>query len=137
MFVRFARELLLTTPLVRPLKLYSKGSKLADIYSDIVPYKVISKNFQSVLTSNCLTGFELLDVDVTLHNAESGNDTYFNGLKELNVFGRTGKLRSKDQSELENCLKCHRVKPSVKNLATGLYIDLNEWDGTDLFYFSN
>lgn len=122
---------------VKPIKFSIKGKNLADINYDLVPYKIISKKLQDVLTFHQLKGFELMEVEVTIHDALPGKEDSLKELKELIVNGRVGKLRNKDGIELANCPQCHRVSANVKDDVTGLHVDPKEWDGSDLFYFSN
>ncbi|SFA99882.1 MULTISPECIES: hypothetical protein [unclassified Bacillus (in: firmicutes)] len=124
--------------IIRPIKFYLKGSKQADYYNNIVPYKIVSDRFQRLLKEHNFLGCEILDAKINLESCPSKiNSEYLEGLKELYIFGRAGLVQDSEGKILEHCPVCHRIPPSIKDEALGLSINLQTWDGSDLFYFSN
>ncbi|WP_397539085.1 hypothetical protein [Rummeliibacillus pycnus] len=116
-----------------PLVISFEGKgKLADYYR-IVKWHTVSPKFIKVLVENKITGIQFKDV---LIDDEKGN-LLTTDLKQLDIYGRCGLLTDLNGEEICNCRQCHRVVPGNLSGRKGLSVNLDKWDGSDMFYFDN
>lgn len=115
-----------------------QGKKEADIYQ-VPQYTIINTKVYNILKEMNITGFTVEDIDILSCCDKKGNPVQLDvsGLKEMIVNGRCGYLRNKDGTLVEKCEQCGRFNPASKYNVHGLSINLDEWDGSDIFFFKN
>ncbi|WP_139070118.1 hypothetical protein [Bacillus sp. FJAT-27225] len=102
-------------------------------YYRVYKWSIISPDFQSAILSSNITGFHLKEI---LIDDEKGN-LLNTDLKQMEVSGRGGLLTNLKGNEIPNCPLCHRVSSRILDKEDGLSINLDSWDGTDIFFFNN
>lgn len=120
------------------LTVYFEGKKEADIYQ-VLQYTIINTKVHNILKGMNASGFNVEDIDMLGCYDNKGNPVQLDvsGLKEMIVNGRCGYLRNKDGTLVEKCEQCNKFSTASKNNVHGLSINLNEWDGSDVFFFKN
>lgn len=120
------------------LKLKFKGKRKADFYS-AHNYHVISNEFQRVFRDSGISGVEFMPIDITEWvDGKNKSVPFIDGVyKELVIHGRTGFLRDLNGDVVEKCEKCNIWDYSTSLELEGLSVADDEWDGSDIFYFSN
>lgn len=118
---------------VGPLVISFEGKgKIADYYR-IVKWHTISPELKQILIDHKITGIQFKDI---LIDDEKGN-LLTTDLNELHISGRCGLLTDINGEIIPHCPKCNRVTPDNVSGIEGLSLNLNNWDGSDMFYFSN
>lgn len=114
-----------------------KGSKKADYYG-VPQHHIINNKIYKILKENNITGFEIKDIkiyeDIRLERTKKSFRG--DGLHELIITGRCGDFRKLNGDLFEKCDQCGRVVED-KDGFIGMKINIDEWDGSDIFYFKN
>lgn len=120
------------------LRIYFKGKKEADFYI-APPFHIVTQRFQDVLSQHHFSGFSFEDVELTgwYDSMNKPIEKDVSGIKEWVISGRAGKLRHLDGAFVTFCPTCQRALPEGKKEVNGLSVHLEEWDGSDIFYFKN
>lgn len=115
-----------------------QGKKEADMYFP-PNYMIANPKVYNLLKENDIQGFKLRELNIlgSYPNKREPIKIDVSGLKELVVTGRCGCLRHLDGSLVEHCEKCKRVPMEVKRSVHGFSVNLDEWDGSDIFQFEN
>lgn len=124
---------------LEPIKVYFKGKKQGDYY-DVPGGSILGKKMQELLINERITGFKLENINVDGWYDSSGKilPREYDDLKELKIIGRCGYLRHKSGDILEKCDECGYFNyDRAEDEVDGLSVDLNEWDGSDMFQFKN
>ena len=121
------------------VKIYFKGNKTADFYSYSL-WSIINQKLQDTLSEQSITGFKLQDINFQGWFNKKGNSIEVpqaKELKEIVITGRAGLLRHKDGRILDHCSECKATSYKIKKTVDGLSVGLDEWDGSDMFCFTN
>lgn len=115
-----------------------EGKKIADFYS-VSNYNIISKKMFKSLNDAKVTGFSTRSICIKGWYDKKGNELDINAceFREIIVDGRCGYLRKKEGSLVEKCQECDAKNYKKQDEVDGLYVDINEWDKSDIFYFKN
>ena len=124
---------------LEPIKVYFEGKKQGDCYG--VPNgSIVNEKMQEILRTEGITGFTLENINVEGWYDSKRNSLLINyeDLKELKVIGRCGYLRDKNGEMLEKCNECGKINyAKAEDEVEGLSVNLDEWDGSDMFQFKN
>lgn len=116
-----------------PLVISFEGKGDMADYDRIVKWHTVSPKFMQVLVDNKITGIGFKDILI-----DDGKENLLTTvLKQLDVYGRCGLLTDLNGEEISNCPVCHRVTPDNLEGKKGLSVNLDKWDGSDVFYYDN
>jgi len=102
------------------------GAKLEDMLdTGTVALHLISKKFRELLEQTGLTGWKTFEIKIVGKSGIELNDYY-----GLTITGHCGKI---DESKSEIIRKQCVPNGPLAEYRKGLYVGLDEWDGSDLF----
>lgn len=118
-------------------KVHFEGKKVGDYYFAPI-CSIVSKRMLQILKDNEITGFEEREIECTGWYDRKGNalPIDFSDFMELKVVGRAGRVLNLDGKELKHCPKCNAIKVKTFRETEGLSVG-DDWDGSDIFYFTN
>lgn len=95
--------------------------------------------FFNMLDKYELTGYEIREIVCTGWQDKKGNPMVekTNDLREVFILGRCGVMCHVDGKEVERCDVCGRINFETRMNLRGLSVDVETWDGSDIFSFSN
>lgn len=103
------------------------GKELADVINTGTPYiLLVSDKFMAILVESAFTGWKTFEAKLTDKNGRE-----IEGYHGLSITGYCGKI-DKNKSEVVEKPAPLPGDPPMK-YRRGLYVGLDEWDGTDLF----
>lgn len=120
-----------------PIIFYGKRS--VDIYGDVSGF-IISPEVVEILKENNITGYTLEPIKQLEWKDGKGHDTGNDGsgFKLLRVTGRCGFLCDSDGNVIDKCEQCNRPNSEILDLVKdGLSFNSEDYDGSDIFQFSN
>lgn len=100
-------------------------------YNRLPFWSVVSPEFISALEGYNITGVNYKDILLK----DKKGQLVTTDLKEMEVCGRGGLLHDINGNEIQNCPVCNIVTPEILSEHDGLTVD--NWDGSDIFYFDN
>ncbi|MBU3185954.1 hypothetical protein [Clostridium estertheticum] len=124
---------------LEPIKVYFEGKKQGDFYY-VTKGSIISSRLQKILHEENVTGFTLGSINVEGWYDSNGKilPIAYDDLKELKVTGKCGYLRHDNGELLDKCDQCDNFDyDKAEDEVEGLSVNLDEWDGSDMFQFKN
>ena len=109
------------------LSIEIKKPKMGDFVTTVFSDWLITDRVAEIFEKNKLTGYNLRPVDIC-------NYKFDFSLWELNVTGTAGKAHPDSGIFIEEyCGYCNNIKFSPIKKGTGIIINENTWDGSDIF----
>ena len=99
---------------------------------------IVSSKFLNALSEVSATGNMVKEIELSGWYNGNGKirlDKNIDDYKELVITGRCGYMRNKRQELIKSCDLCKTVAPSEER--DGYGVDLNEWDGSDICFYTN
>lgn len=114
-----------------------RGGRKGDFYEGVSCYIGNSKLIQ-VLEKYNISGYKLKPIEIRGWYTQAGKDVKMeNDLQEIVITGRCGKLCNEKGIEIKHCPTCGATTYSDRDNAEGYLVQLDTWDKSDLFCFSN
>lgn len=119
------------------LQVEFKGKKKADYYA-VPGFFIISPKMYNILKENNVSGFEVKDITILESLLEKDKKSSFknDNLKQLIITSESGYLRKMNGTLFEKCNACNRVIEDMEDIK-GIKINIDEWDGSDIFFIKN
>lgn len=99
---------------------------------------IVSEKFLSALSEVSATGYIVKDIELLGWYNGNGKirlDKNVDNYKELVITGRCGYVRNKKLELTKSCDLCKTEKSG--EVLDGLGVDINEWDGSDICFYTN
>ncbi len=114
-----------------------KGRKKGDYYW-VPQHHIINDKLYKILKENDIKGFDVRGITIYEDFHLEGTPKSFrsDGLHEMIIKGRCGYVRKTNGDIMNKCEECGKILEKTDDLI-GAYINVKEWDGSDIFYFEN
>ncbi|WP_160679951.1 hypothetical protein [Clostridium sp. C8-1-8] len=124
--------------LLDKLRVCMKGKKVADYYW-VPSTNIISGRLQELLKYENVKGYELkeLIVEDWVDSNYRSIEIDYSDLREIVITSKCGYLRQIDGRIVDKCEKCGNKIYEKRKEVEGLSVDLEKWDGSDMFCYDN